>query len=130
MDKILFDSTLSKYDRYILNRIIGAFEVDKDFNIYELIEESVSYKCLLPSQNTIIMETYYAIKEHLLACGFLIEKKEMSNYFLTEKGVQLKALGSIEKYEEKELRMKRKSFLHKFFLRNTQGQLPDFSATY
>ncbi len=130
MNKILFGSTLSKYDRYILNRIIGAFDVEKDFNIYELIEESVSYKCLLPSQNTIIMETYYAIKEYLLACGFLVEKKEMSHYLLTAKGVQLKALGSIEKYEEREMKTRRKSFIYKFFSRSTPRQLPGFSTSY
>lgn len=130
MNKLLFENTLSKYDRYILNRIIGAFEVGKDFNIYELVEESVSYKCLLPSQNTIIMETYYAIKEHLLARGFLIEKKEMSHYYLTEKGIQLKESGSIEKYEERETKMKKRSFIHKFFLKNPTPPLSDYSASY
>jgi hypothetical protein len=130
MEKILFDSRLSKYDRYILNKIIIKFEVDNDFNIYELVEEAVSYKCLLPSQNTIIMETYYAIKEHLIACGFLTEKREMSNYFLTERGRQLKAIGSIERFEEKESKMKKRSLIQKFFFKNTIEQLPDLSASY
>jgi len=127
MNNILCDSKLSKYDRYILNKIIVGFDVDRDFNIYELVEDSVSYKCLLPSQNTIIMETYYAIKEHLLAYGFLIEKKEMSHYFLTEKGRQLKAFGSLESYEAK---TKKRSLIRKLFSRKTLRQVPDLSATY
>jgi predicted transcriptional regulator len=73
------------------------------------------------------METYYAIKEHLLAYGFLIEKKEMSNYFLTEKGRQLKAFGSLESFEAK---TKKRSLIHKLFLKNTLQQAPDLSATY
>jgi len=130
MDKVISDSKLSTYDRYILNRIIAGFMADKDFNIYELVEESVSYKCLLPSQNTIIMETYYSIKEHLLAYGFLIEKKEMSNYYLTEKGRQLKAAGSIEKFEDKESKMKRRSIIHKLFFRSAMATSPDLSVSY
>jgi len=130
MDRIIFDGKLSKYDRYILNKIIIGFNADKDFNIYELVEEAVSYKCLLPSQNTIIMETYYAIKEHLIAYGFMIEKKEMSNYFLTERGRLLKSVGTIEGFEEKESKMKRRSLLHRFFFKNTFEQLPGLSATY
>ena len=130
MNKILFDTKLSNYDRCILNRIIGSFEVAKDFNIYGLVEEAVSYKCLLPSQNTIIMETYYAIKEYLIASGFLIEKKEMSDYVLTEKGEQLKSSGTLEKFEEKEWKSKRRSFIQKFFSKPPRRELPDFLTSY
>src|SRR5579872_769929 len=109
MQDSLFQQELSKYNKYILDKILKSFDSDKDFNIYALVEESVSYKCILPSQNELVMETYYTLKEYLIACQFIMEKKEMTAYTLTGKGIQLKALGSIEKYEEQELRKNRKS---------------------
>ncbi len=115
VDEIILNDSLSKYNKYILNRIIGAFTADKDFNIYELVRESVSYKCILPSQNALIMETYYAIKEYLLFWGFLLEKQEMIVYALTEKGKRLKEMGTIEKYEDYESRKNRPSIFHKLF---------------
>jgi predicted transcriptional regulator len=115
VDEIILNENLSKYNKYILNRIIGAFSADKDFNVYELVRESVSYKCILPSQNALIMETYYAIKEYLLLFGFLMEKQEMIVYSLTEKGQRLKDMGTIEKYEEYELRKSKPSIFHKLF---------------
>lgn len=75
MSELPLTHDLSKYNRYILNRILDRFTADKEFNIYELVEESVSYKCILPSQNELVMETYYTIKEHLLLKDFIIEKK-------------------------------------------------------
>ncbi len=115
MDEFLPLQELSKYNRYILNRVLADFSVDREFNIYELVSESVSYKCILPSQNELIMETYYAIKEYLLLKQFVIEKKEMSAYFLTGKGIDLKLAGSIEKYELTELKKNKKSFLQTIF---------------
>lgn len=107
MSDFLPNQQLSRYNRYILNRILSGFEVSRDFNVYELVKVSVSYKCILPSENELVMETYYTIKEFLVANEFLVEKKEMSSYVLTGKGIRLKELGSIEKYEDKEVRKKR-----------------------
>jgi hypothetical protein len=121
-DEIILNDPLSKYNKYILNRIISGFATDKDFNIYELVRESVSYKCILPSQNALIMETYYAIKEYLLMYGFLIEKKEMTIYSLTEKGKQLKGIGTIENFEEQELKKNSPSIFHKLFFKNKHQQ--------
>ncbi len=99
MNDIVANTLLSTYDRYILNRILPAFSAEKNFNIYDLVEESVSHKCMLPSQNSIIMDTFYCIKEYLVSQGFVLEKREMISYVLTGKGIQLKLSGSIEKYE-------------------------------
>ena len=54
MDEFLPRQDLSKYNRYILNRIVARFTAEKEFNIYELVSESVSHKCILPSQNVLI----------------------------------------------------------------------------
>ncbi len=110
---------LSKYNRFILNRILSGFQVDREFNIYELVKESVSYKCILPSQNELIMETYYSIKEYLLSNNFVTERKEMSSYFLTGKGIDLKATGSIEKFEELMTKKTKKSILQTLLSKDT-----------
>ncbi len=115
VDEIVLNESLSKYNKYILNKIIDGFTTDIDFNVYELVKESVSYKCILPSQNALIMETYYSIKEFLLLYGFLLEKKEMTIYSLTEKGKKLKNIGTIEKFEEYEHRKSRPSIFQKLF---------------
>jgi hypothetical protein len=133
MDESLFKQELSKYNKYILDKIIKDFDAGKDFNIYALVEESVSYKCILPSQNELVMETYYTIKEYLIAYSFIIEKKEMTAYLLTGKGIQLKTLGSIEKYEEQELRKNKKSifqFLFKTKPNQKQKAYPDLVTEY
>jgi predicted transcriptional regulator len=114
---------LSKYNRYILDKIIAGFE-EHPFNIYELIREAVSYKCILPSQNELVMDTYYNIAEYLLKYEFIIEKKEMSSYILTSKGIELKKCGSIEKYEELYLRKNKKSFLHALISKMKTGNEP------
>jgi len=131
MDESLFKQELSKYNKYILDKILKGFDIDKDFNIYELIEESVSYKCILPSQNELVMETYYMIKEYLIAHQFIIEKKEMTAYVLSGKGIQLKNLGSIEKYEEQEIKKNKKS-IFQFLFKNKPKQktYPDLVAEY
>jgi hypothetical protein len=119
MEEFLSNQSLSKYNKYILNKIIGRFEAGRDFNIYEMISESVSYKCILPSQNELIMDTYYCIKEYLVINGFLIENKEMTSYTATGKGLQLKQAGSIEKFEENEINKNKKSILQTLFSLST-----------
>ena len=121
-EEIILNDSLSKYNKYILNRILSGFTSDKDFNVYELVRASVSYKCILPSQNALIMETYYFIKEYLLQYGFVTEKQEMTVYALTEKGMHLRALGSMEKYEEYELRRNKPSIFNKLFFKNKNQQ--------
>jgi hypothetical protein len=115
---------LSKYNRYILDKIIASFE-ENPFNIYELIREAVSYKCILPSQNELVMDTYYNVVEYLLKYEFIIEKKEMSSYILTGKGIELKKCGSMEKYEELYLRKSKKSFLHTLISKIKTGNEPE-----
>jgi len=117
MNELLSNLDLSKYNKYILNKIIKDFAVNADFNIYELVKESVSYKCILPSQNELIMDTYYTIKECLVVNGFIVEQKEMTSYLLTGKGIDLKACGSIDKYEEKYIKKKKRSFLDMLFFK-------------
>jgi hypothetical protein len=119
MEEFLSNQGLSKYNRYILNKIVGRFDASKDFNIYELISESVSYKCILPSQNELIMDTYYCIKEYLVINGFIIENKEMISYVATAKGIHLKLAGSFEKFEETELSKSKKSIFHTIFSLST-----------
>lgn len=121
MDELLSSQELSKYNRYILNRIIDGFEVDRDFNVYELVKESVSYKCILPSQNELVMDTYYNIKEYLVLHDFVVEKKEMISYILTGKGIDLKSLGSLDKYEENELKKNKKSLFHSLFFKSKKS---------
>ncbi len=104
-----------------MNKIISGFLVDSDFSIYQLVRESVSYKCILPSQNELIMDTFYTIKEHLIANDFIIEKKEMTSYFLTGKGIRLKTLGSIEKFEESESKRTKRSILDILLFKNKQN---------
>jgi hypothetical protein len=118
MNDFMRNIELSKYNRYILNKIIPGFGADKDFNIYELVKESVSYKCILPSQNELVMETYYDIKEYLVLNEYVIERKEMTSYILTGKGIELKGCESIEKYEEQQMKQNKKSFWQTLFLRN------------
>jgi hypothetical protein len=115
MNDIVANTLLSTYDRYILNRILPAFSAEKNFNIYDLVEESVSHKCILPSQNSIIMDTFYCIKEYLVAQGFVLEKREMISYVLTGKGIQLKLSGSIEKYEANASRKNKPSIIDLIF---------------
>ena len=115
MNQTLTTGLLSTYDRYILNRILHAFKAEENFNIYDLVEESVSHKCILPSQNSIILDTYYCIKEYLVAQGFVIEKREMISYVLTSKGIQLKLSGSIEKYEASASKKNKPSIINFFF---------------
>ncbi len=119
MEEFLSSQSLSKYNKYILNKIIDRFEAGRDFNIYELISESVSYKCILPSQNELIMDTYYCIKEYLVINGFIIENKEMISYTATGKGLQLKQAGSFEKYEQNEINRNKKSILQAIFSLST-----------
>ena len=119
MEEFLSNQGLSKYNKYILNKIVGRFDATNDFNIYELISESVSYKCILPSQNELIMDTYYCIKEYLLINGFIAENKEMISYIATGKGMQLTLAGSIEKYEENEISRNKKSILQTLFSLST-----------
>lgn len=119
MDGFASGQKLSKYNRFILNRILSGFDVDKEFNIYELVKESVSYKCILPSQNELIMETYYSIKEFLLTNNFVTEIKEMSAYFLTGKGINLKASGSIENFEELMTKKAQKNILQMLLSKDT-----------
>ncbi|MCD6013050.1 MAG: hypothetical protein K0Q79_2912 [Flavipsychrobacter sp.] len=115
MDKFLPHQELSKYNRYILNRILAGFATNQEFNIYELVSESVSYKCILPSQNELIMETYHAIKEYLLLNQFIVEKNEMVAYFLTGRGIALIQAGSIEKYDITEFKKQKRSILQTLF---------------
>jgi len=119
MDELPGNEELSKYNKYILDKIIPGFVISTEFNIYELVRESVSYKCILPSQNGLIMDTYYTIKEHLLTNEFVVEKKEMTSYFLTGKGIELKAAGSIEKFEERVSKKNKKSLFHTLFSKET-----------
>ena len=109
---------LSNYGKFVLNKIINAFDETKDFNLYELVRESVSNKYILASQNVLIMETYFMIKDYLVFNMLVIEKKEMCSYILTGKGAQLKRCGSLEKYEYLEFNQNGKSMLHRFFPRN------------
>ena len=118
MEEFPFDQTLSKYNSYILDKIIPRFEIKRDFSIYELVKESVCYKCILPSQNEIIMETYYAIKDFLLMNGFITEQKEMTSYFLTGKGIRLFGAGSIEKFDEQERKRNKQSILQMLLFRS------------
>jgi len=115
MNDTLTNDLLSTYDRYILNRILHSFNAEENFNIYDLVEESVSHKCMLPSQNSIIMDTFYCIKEYLVAQGFIIEKREMISYVLTGKGIQLKLSGSIEKYEAYAFKKNKPSIINFLF---------------
>jgi hypothetical protein len=78
-------SRLSKYQNFILNKIIDNFETSTDFNIYDLVEKAVAARCILSSQNALVMDTFYIIKEQLLAVGLLTEQEEMVSYRLTDK---------------------------------------------
>jgi len=118
---------LSKYNRYILDKIISKFD-HPEFNIYELVKEAVSYKCILPSQNELVMDTYYHVSEYLLRNDFATEKKEMTAYILTSKGMELKKCGSLGKYEEHYEKRGKKSFLYSWINKimtseNTHGPL-------
>jgi hypothetical protein len=113
---------LSKYNLYILDRIICSFATDKAFNIYTLIEESVLHKCILPSQNEIVMETYYAVKEFLVNNDFVVEQKEMTAYVLTGKGMELKACGSLEQYNTRMRKKNKTSFLRALFTRKQKSK--------
>ena len=119
MDEFLSKQELSKYNRYILNKILPSFCVGAEFNIYELVSDSVSYKCILPSQHELIMETFYSITEYLIANDFIIERKEMSSYLLTSKGIHLKNMGSIEKFEERAFKKSKKNFFQFLFSKDT-----------
>lgn len=121
MDELLSGEELSKYNRYILNRIITGFEIDKDVNIYELVRESVSYKCILPSQNELVMDTYYSITEYLLNHHFVVERKEMTSYVLTGRGIDLKTAGTLDKYEEAEIRKNKKPLWYNFFFKGRKN---------
>ncbi len=121
MDELLSGEELSKYNRYILNRIITGFEIDKDVNIYELVRESVSYKCILPSQNELVMDTYYSITEYLLNHDFVVERKEMTSYVLTGRGIDLKTAGTLDKYEEAEIRKNKKPLWYNFFFKGRKN---------
>lgn len=90
--------------------LIKSLILDKEFNIYELVKNAVALKCILPSQNSLVMETYYAIKEYLLILGVVIEKEEMSSYFLTDKGKKIITFHSIEEFEKTVIKKKRTIF--------------------
>lgn len=119
MDEKVHSPGLSKYNRHILNRILSGFQVDKEFNIYELVSESVSHKCILPSQNELIMETFYTIKEYLLNNSFVTERKEMTAYILTGKGIDLKTAGSIDMFEEIIAKKNKKTLLQTLLSKDT-----------
>ncbi len=104
---------LSNYQRFILNKIIISFDAGNNLNIYELVKIAVSSNRILPSQNALIMETYYTLKEYLLANNMAIEKEEMTAYLLTEKGKQLITCRTIEEFENRELKKERKTIIQK-----------------
>jgi hypothetical protein len=122
MNEPISNEGLPKYDKFILNRIISGFTADKEFNVYELVRDAVSYKCIIPSQNELIMETFFNIKEFLVINEFVVELKEMSAYVLTGKGIELVACGSLEKYEENKSRKNKRSIIHSFFFGNKHEQ--------
>jgi len=111
-------SVLSRYQRFILNKIIHDLDTDKEFNLFAFIENAVSQKCILPSQNGLIIETYYALKEYLLNRSLVIEREEMAAYRLTEKGKQFIACSTSEEFELRELKKDKKSLLHRFLYNN------------
>lgn len=119
MDEFLSRQELSRYNKYILNKILPGFCIGCEFNIYELVSDSVSYKCILPSQNELIMETFYSITEYLITNHFITERKEMSSYLLTGKGIDLKNAGSVEKFEERSLKKSKKNFFQTLFSKDT-----------
>jgi predicted transcriptional regulator len=120
MNDTLFNISLSNYSNYILCRSLASFDETKPFNIYLIIEDAVSHKHILASQNALVLDTYYEIKEYLLQNGFILERKEMTEYTLTAKGIQLKEAGSAEKFNEVMLRRLKPSVFSKLFFRNRQ----------
>jgi len=113
---------MSKYNRYILGRILPHF-TDPEFNIYELVKEAVSYKCILPSQNELVMDTSYHVCQYLLHYEFVLERKEMTAYVVTAKGIELKKCGSLEKFEEMHGQRNKKSFLHSWVSRRKPSEI-------
>ena len=108
-------NSLTPYQRLVLNKIITDFDGSNDLNIYELIKTAVSQKCILASQNALIMETYFVLKEHLVSNRFMIEKQEMSSYILTEKGRKLRTCKSLDEFEKQALKKDKQSFIRKIF---------------
>ena len=106
---------LSKYQKFILNKIIADIAVNKDFSISGLVKKAVSQKCILQDQNALVSETGNVLKEYLLAHGMVIEKEEMTAYLLTEKGRELIESHTIEQFEKKELRKNKPSVIHQLF---------------
>ena len=91
---------LTTFERSILNKTIPVLGEDGSFNFYDLVQEAISPDYIFPSQNGNILETFYNIRDFLLANGFLQEKKELVSYILTEKGQLLQHFGSLGDYYE------------------------------
>lgn len=106
---------LSKYQKFILNKIIAGFEENKEINIHDLVQGIVSQKCILPNQTELVTETVYMLKEYLLANEMAIEKEEMTAYLLTEKGCRLMASHTIEQFEKNESGKNKRSVMHQLF---------------
>jgi hypothetical protein len=95
-----FDNVvLSIYERNILNKIIGGFKPENDFNLYELVQDAVSPNFVFPSQNGEILETFYDLRDYLLSKGIIHEIREMQTYRVTSNGTLLVQCGTIECYD-------------------------------
>ncbi len=95
-----FDNiVLSTYERNILNKIIPGFDSDKEFNLYDLIQDAISPNFIFPSQNGDILETFYELRDYLLGKGVISEVHEMQTYQVTDLGKTLKTCGTIEGYD-------------------------------
>ena len=95
-----FDNVvLSIYERNILNKVIGGFSPEKDFNLFDLVQEAISPNFIFPSQNGEILETFYDLRDYLLSRGLVTEVQEMQTYRVTHNGQLLQNCGSIENYD-------------------------------
>ncbi len=116
---------LSIYQRYILDSIISHMHPDAHFNILELVQDAISHKNILPGMNFIVLETSFALKEFLLAQQLINEQTEMTAYYLTSKGLILKACGSVEAFERRGLKQSKLSMFQKIFTHSVQDSTID-----
>ena len=90
--EICSSNQLTEFQRYILNRIIASFDLNKDLNIYEVISAALCHKDISSNQQPLIIETYDAIKSFLVSNEFVVERKDKILYRFTDKSIELKEI--------------------------------------